>query len=341
MKIKNISFYILLVILTLVLAACGSNTSSGGKGSITVSLTFPSQPAAMTGAPAALISASTAAFTIAVYDKNTAGATLLGYARINAPAGGGTVSITLDLVPYTGPAWVKVVGTNQSGNGNSYMMNSINIQPQNSPLALTVVEMGQGFVAPANTTLLGPDNVSYLVNNFFLDTTSVAGFNGDYILGANVTYASGAAAPITANIISFYNPDTTNVFNTALWIVNGVASFNLDVASGAGTVKTQANTIWNRYHVTIDFNNGPGGISTNTPTITNQFQGTLTFNSVTGAVIPYTASASVPAASGTIVMNLPNASWANNIAPPHASQSVILMYSQPQLVPNTVTKSIF
>ncbi len=328
MNIKNITLYALvLVLLTFMLAACGSNTS-GGKGSVTVSLTFPPQSAAMTGVPTALISASTASFDIRVYDGNTAGATLLGYARITAPAGGGTVSATLDLVPYTGPAWVTVIGTNQSGNGNSYMMNFINIQPQNSPLALTVVEMGQGFVAPANTTLLGPDGVSYLVNNFFLDTTSVAGFVGDYILGANVTY--GAAAPVTANIISFYNPDTTNVFNTAPWIVNGTASFNLDVASGAGTVKTQASTVWNRYHITVNFNNGPGGTPTNTPTITNQFQGTLTFDPVTLAVIPYTASASVPAASGTIIMTLANASWANNIAPPHASQSVILMYGQPQ-----------
>ena len=337
MNIKNIALYTLLLVLMLTLTACGSNTS-GGKGSVTVSLTFPSQPAAL-GGPAALVSASTASFTIAVYDRDTAGASLLGYARINAPVGGGTVNATLDLVPYIGPAWVVVVGTNQSGNGNSYMKTSINIQAQNNPLAMTVVEMGQGFVVPANTpSLVSPNGTLYTVNNFFLDTTSVAGFNGDYILGANVTY--GAVAPTTANFISLYNPDTTNPLNALSWIVNGVATFNLDVASGAGAVNNQATPVWNRYFITINFNNGPGGTPTNTPTITNQFQGTLTFNANTGAVVPYTGLASVPAASGTTVMTLVNASWANNIAPPHASQSVILMYGQAQqTMPNIGFKS--
>lgn len=311
---KKINILLLIPLLVLFLYGCGASPTNSSKGSVTLSVYFPPQTTA--GGPVALISASTTSFNVWVWDNAW---NILGMATIQAPVAGGVVNTTIVLNPYTGPGKIEVWGYKSTGQGTSFMLNDINLLPQNNPANVGVVEMGQGVVIPVNTvgnTLLSPDGTTYTINNIFLDTTSVVGVQGAYKLGMSVT--SGVAAPVNGYFMSSNNIDQFGSITQQWYITNGFADFDIDVPNATRTA-------WNRYYFTLNFNNGPNGTPTNTPNIQSKFMGTYMFNLFQQAV-PTTGQ--VPAASGTVILNLVNASWSNNIAPPPNTQVVILSYQQ-------------
>lgn len=334
MRTKNISLILSIILLSaMLLTGCGaSNPGSGGTtaaqpgsggGSLALTVMFPAQTAT---APAALISPNTTAFAVTIWDLTFT--SRLGYAYITKPAGGGQVTTSIILNNYTGWANVDVVGYNQNGTPNSWMTNLVNITgTQNQPLSVAVVEMKQGVVIPAGTPgniLISPDGVTYTINNLYLDLdpTRATFFQYNYMLGANVT----AATP--QGVTNGYFQSVHNIASSSktylTWFGlqwDGYGDFHIEVPNASRTV-------WNRYYFSFDFNNGPAATPTNTPTIQSVFQGTLTFNA-SGAVVPAVGVYNTPGASGTVVLNMPNAAWANNVAPTSAQLGgAVTFYTQ-------------
>lgn len=317
---------VILFLLSLLLYGCGTATPANqGNSTLSISVKFPSQNTGGTIAP--LISASTSYFNVWVWDSVF---NLIGTATINAPAGGGIVNTTMQLNPYVGPGYIEVWGYKANGMGNSYMLNKINLLPQNNQAIVGVVEMGQGIVIippNASATLLNPDGISFSINNLFLDTTSVIGTQGAYKLGLQVT---DPRTLTTAYFMSSNNIDQFTSITQQWYIYDGFTDYDIDVPDATRKV-------WNRYHFTINFI-GANGLPVNTPTIQATFMGTLTFDlfqNVIPAPPPLQVPWAIPGASGTVTLSLPNASWANNIAPPPSNQPLIMLYAQPS--PQSVT----
>lgn len=322
----------------LLLAGCGSSNPGGtvnplakpqgGGSTVTLALTFPAQN---TNAPVALISAQTQSFNINIY--SVPAYNRIGHAVVVKPVGGGVVSSSIELTPYTGSAAVIAAGYDGPdplrANAKSWMKQYIDIpaNQQTIPASMTVVEYGQGAVIPAgtpNNTLVSPDGTSYTITSIYLDTNNVVRNYGYYILGVKVSFNTLAGASTT----TFSSWNTLNPQSSwgGDYIINGQLTGydaawtlwnELDIE-----IPNASKTAWNNYGVKMNFNNGVGGSPTNTPTIQTFYWGT--FNAAGLPVAP--ASAAPPAG---ILLNASSA-WMNNVAPPHASQSVILFYSQPQ-----------
>ncbi len=321
MKIKNISLILSIILLSAaLLAGCGANNpGSGGTtaaqpgsggGSLALTVMFPTQTAS---GPAALISTNTTAFRVRVYtyDPVLIFGPILGYSYITKPAGGGQVSTSVTLNSYTGPAVVEITGYNQNNTPNSWMLDLVNITgAANQPLQSAIAEMKQGVVIPAGTagnTLLSPDGVTYTINNLYLDLdpTKATFFQYNYMLGANVT-TTLPGGTVNGYFQSVHNLDPNSLTN-ALYFILGAADFDIEVPNASRTV-------WNQYRFNIDFNPAPSFAATNTPTIKSYFLGTYTFGPASSVVA---ATGSAPGASSAItpILNIPNAAWANNIAP--------------------------
>lgn len=325
------------------LAGCGSSNPGstanplakpqGGGGTVTLALNFPIQN---TNAPVALISAQTQSFNINIY--SVPAYNRIGHAVVVKPAGGGTVSSNIELTPYTGSA--AVIATGYDGpdptraNAKSWMWQDINIpaNQQTTPVSMAVVEYGQGALIPAgtpNNTLISPDGTVHTITSIYLDTNNVVLNKGSYILGVNTSFTTLAGASTT----TFSSWNTFNLLSA--WYGDYIINGQLTGYDGYGTlfneldieVPNASGTSWNNYGIKMNFNNGIGATPTNTPTIQTFYWGTYVLNA-SGAIVAAPAASGTPPLN-TIFMNASSA-WINNVAPPHASQSVILFYSQPQ-----------
>ena len=338
----HIKILITAFLMVLFLYGCGASNPGGTANpsakplgalqSVSVSLSFPTQS---TNAPAALISAQTQSFNINIY--SVPAYNKIGHAVVVKPVGGGLVSSSIELTPYTGSAAVMVAGYDgpdpTRANAKSWVWQDMFIpaNQQTIPVSMTVIEYGQGALIPAgtqNSTLLSPDGTAYTITSVYLDTNDVVRYYGDYILGVNTSFTTVAGASTTAF-------SSLNCLNPLSWlidpyIVNGQTWLDIEIPNASRTV-------WNNYTFYLNFNNGPNGTPTNAPTIQTSYWGTYMLNA-SGAIVAAPVGVYSTPAPG-ILLNA-SASWINNVAPPHASQAVILFYTQPQQQGDKLTSKL-
>lgn len=301
---------ITLFVLVVFLSGCGATSPTGTSGfgstatringitGVSFSAVFPTPPPVVNGLNP-LISASTA--TIDIWIRDSVGNTL-NFATVTSASPTAMIPVT----GYTGPVKIYITSYDATWTSTGWHIQDASIYPgMTTPISIALAEFDQGAAAVTGT-LTAPDATVYALKKVFLLRGGPSLI--DYQLGIDV----GLAAPsyhLSSQNLDITTPNGIDPPNISLYVVNDKITLPVDVPNAT-------RTIWNRYDITLNFMNAVdqfgNPIPTNTPTITGTFMGTYTY--VGGIVVP--ATGTVPGPIGTLVVNVPNATWTNNVAPP-------------------------